>query len=117
VTNNFQQADTGTKMIHLKTLNRPLFPKVSAGRSQNSYRGLVRISPNADNARNFSQCDSLLMGDNCGAHTFPYIESKIHRLKLNTKQQQVKLAKTKFSIVTNVESLPKSNCFNRKWFQ
>jgi Fe-S cluster assembly protein SufB len=78
VTNNFQQADTGTKMIHIgKNTKSTIISKgISAGRSQNSYRGLVRISPNADNARNFSQCDSLLMGDNCGAHTFPYIESK-----------------------------------------
>jgi len=78
VTNNFQQADTGTKMIHLgKNTKSTIISKgISAGKSQNSYRGLVRISPNADNARNFSQCDSLLMGNNCGAHTFPYIESK-----------------------------------------
>ena len=78
VTNNFQQADTGTKMIHLgKNTKSTIISKgISAGKSQNSYRGLVRISPNADNARNFSQCDSLLMGNTCGAHTFPYIESK-----------------------------------------
>jgi Fe-S cluster assembly protein SufB len=78
VTNNYQQADTGTKMIHLgKNTKSTIISKgISAGKSQNSYRGLVRISANADNARNFSQCDSLLMGNNCGAHTFPYIESK-----------------------------------------
>ncbi len=78
VTNNFQQADTGTKMIHLgKNTKSTIISKgISAGRSQNSYRGLVQISPRASNARNFSQCDSLLMGNNCGAHTFPYIESK-----------------------------------------
>ncbi|MFE3848295.1 Fe-S cluster assembly protein SufB [Flavobacterium sp. LB3P45] len=78
VTNNFQQADTGTKMIHLgKNSKSTIISKgISAGKSQNSYRGLVKIGPNADNARNFSQCDSLLMGNNCGAHTFPYIESK-----------------------------------------
>ncbi len=78
VTNNFQQADTGTKMIHLgKNTKSTIISKgISAGKSQNSYRGLVRISANAENARNFSQCDSLLMGNNCGAHTFPYIESK-----------------------------------------
>jgi len=78
VTNNFQQADTGTKMVHLgKNTKSTIISKgISAGKSQNSYRGLVRISANADNARNFSQCDSLLMGNNCGAHTFPYIESK-----------------------------------------
>ena len=78
VTNNFQQADTGTKMIHLgKNTKSTIISKgISAGKSQNSYRGLVQISPRAENARNFSQCDSLLMGNHCGAHTFPYIESK-----------------------------------------
>lgn len=76
VTNNFQQADTGTKMIHLgkNTRSRIVSKGISAGRSQNSYRGLVEISRRADNARNFSQCDSMLLGDRCGAHTFPYIE-------------------------------------------
>jgi Fe-S cluster assembly protein SufB len=78
VTNNFQQADTGTKMIHIgKNTKSTIISKgISAGKSQNSYRGLVKIGPGAENARNFSQCDSLLMGNNCGAHTFPYIESK-----------------------------------------
>ena len=78
VTNNFQQADTGTKMIHLgKNTKSTIISKgISAGKSQNSYRGLVQISSRADNARNFSQCDSLLMGNECGAHTFPYIEAK-----------------------------------------
>ena len=78
VTNNYQQADTGTKMIHLgKNTKSTIISKgISAGKSQNSYRGLVRISNNAENSRNFSQCDSLLMGNNCGAHTFPYIEAK-----------------------------------------
>ena len=76
VTNNYQQADTGTKMIHLgkNTRSRIVSKGISAGHSHNSYRGLVRVSKKADNARNFSQCDSLLMGDKCGAHTFPYIE-------------------------------------------
>ncbi|OYQ46109.1 MULTISPECIES: Fe-S cluster assembly protein SufB [Flavobacterium] len=78
VTNNFQQADTGTKMVHLgKNTRSTIISKgISAGKSQNSYRGLVQIGPRAENARNFSQCDSLLMGNACGAHTFPYIESK-----------------------------------------
>ena len=78
VTNNYQQADTGTKMIHLgKNTKSTIISKgISAGKSQNSYRGLVRIGNNAENARNFSQCDSLLMGNSCGAHTFPYIEAK-----------------------------------------
>ena len=77
VTNNYQQADTGTKMIHLgkNTRSRIVSKGISAGYSQNSYRGLVKVSPNAENARNYSQCDSLLLGDKCGAHTFPYIES------------------------------------------
>lgn len=76
VTNNMQQADTGTKMIHLgKNTKSTIVSKgISAGRSNNSYRGLVRVAKGATNARNFSQCDSLLMGDKCGAHTFPYIE-------------------------------------------
>tara|TARA_B100000989_G_scaffold87187_1_gene62797 strand:+ start:2301 stop:3749 length:1449 start_codon:yes stop_codon:yes gene_type:complete len=78
VTNNMQQADTGTKMIHLgkRTRSTIISKGISAGKSQNSYRGLVQIMPNADHARNFSQCDSLLMTDRCGAHTFPYIETK-----------------------------------------
>lgn len=78
VTNNYQQADTGTKMIHIgKNTKSIIIAKgISAGKSQNSYRGLVRIGSKAENARNFSQCDSLLMGNECGAHTFPYIEVK-----------------------------------------
>ncbi len=76
VTNNYQQADTGTKMIHIgKNTRSTIISKgISGGHSHNSYRGLVRIGKNANNARNFSQCDSLLLGDRCGAHTFPYLE-------------------------------------------
>lgn len=76
VTNNYQQADTGTKMIHLgKNTRSTIISKgISAGHGQNSYRGLVKVAKNADDARNFSQCDSLLIGDKCGAHTFPYLE-------------------------------------------
>lgn len=76
VTNNYQQADTGTKMIHIgkNTKSHIVSKGISAGHSQNSYRGLVKVVPAAENARNFSQCDSLLMGDKCGAHTFPYME-------------------------------------------
>lgn len=76
VTNNMQQADTGTKMIHLgkNTRSRIVSKGISAGKSQNSYRGLVKVAKRATNARNYSQCDSLLMGDRCGAHTFPYLE-------------------------------------------
>lgn len=76
VTNNYQQADTGTKMVHIgkNTRSRIVSKGISAGKSQNSYRGQVKVMKRAENARNFSQCDSLLMGDRCGAHTFPYIE-------------------------------------------
>jgi Fe-S cluster assembly protein SufB len=76
VTNHHQQADTGTKMMHIgkNTSSHILSKGISAGQSQNSYRGLVRINPKAENARNYSQCDSLLLGDKCGAHTFPYME-------------------------------------------
>ncbi len=77
LTNHYQQADTGTKMIHIgkNTRSRILSKGISAGFSENSYRGLVRMNPGADGARNFSQCDSLLIGDNCGAHTFPVIQN------------------------------------------
>lgn len=76
VTNNHQQADTGTKMIHIgKNTKSTIVSKgISAGKGQNSYRGLVKVLKNATNARNYSQCDSLLLGDKCGAHTFPYLE-------------------------------------------
>ncbi len=78
LTNNYQQADTGTKMIHIgKNTSSTIISKgISAGHGQNSYRGLVRVTPGADGARNYSQCDSLLIGDKCGAHTFPYIEAR-----------------------------------------
>jgi len=78
ITNNYQQADTGTKMIHLgkNTSSRIISKGISAGRANQTYRGLVRISPKAKEARNFTQCDSLLIGDRCGAHTVPYIECK-----------------------------------------
>ena len=76
VTNNMQQADTGTKMVHIgkNTKSRIVSKGISAGKSQNSYRGLVKVLKRAENARNYSQCDSLLLGDKCGAHTFPYLE-------------------------------------------
>jgi Fe-S cluster assembly protein SufB len=78
VTNNRQQADTGTKMIHLgaRTRSTIIAKGISAGRSDSTYRGLVKVGPSAEGARNFTQCDSLLLGDRCGAHTIPYIEVK-----------------------------------------
>jgi Fe-S cluster assembly protein SufB len=78
VANNYQQADTGTKMIHIgrNTRSTIISKGISAGHAQNSYRGLVKVLPSAHGARNYTQCDSLLLGDECGAHTFPYIESR-----------------------------------------
>jgi Fe-S cluster assembly protein SufB len=78
ITNNMQQADTGTKMIHLgkNTRSRIIAKGIAAGRSNSTYRGLVKVSPKAHGARNHTQCDSLLIGERCGAHTVPYIESK-----------------------------------------
>jgi Fe-S cluster assembly protein SufB len=78
ITNNYQQADTGTKMIHIgkNTTSKIISKGISAGKAQNTYRGMVRVQPGAEDARNFTQCDSLLMGDECGAHTVPYIEVK-----------------------------------------
>lgn len=78
LTNNYQQADTGTKMVHIgkNTTSTIISKGISAGHGQNAYRGLVKVAKGAENARNYSQCDSMLMGDRCGAHTFPYIEVK-----------------------------------------
>jgi Fe-S cluster assembly protein SufB len=78
LTNNMQQADTGTKMVHIgKNTKSTIVSKgISAGKGQNIYRGLVQVDKNAENARNYTQCDSILIGDKCGAHTFPYIEIK-----------------------------------------
>jgi len=95
VTNNHQQADTGTKMIHLgkRTKSTIISKGISAGTSQNSYRGLVQISPRAEDARNFSQCDSLLMGNLCGAHTFPYIEAKNKSAQIEHEPTTSKIGK------------------------
>ncbi len=94
VTNNRQQADTGTKMIHLgkNTRSTVVSKGISAGKSNNSYRGLVKISKKAENARNFTQCDSLLLGDKCGAHTFPYIEVSNPSAKVEHEATTSKIA-------------------------
>ncbi len=94
VTNNMQQADTGTKMIHLgkNTRSTVVSKGISAGKSNNSYRGLIRIAKKADNARNFTQCDSLLLGDKCGAHTFPYIEVSNPTAKVEHEATTSKIA-------------------------
>ena len=94
MTNNYQQADTGTKMIHIgrNTRSRIVSKGISAGRSENSYRGLVKIGPKAENARNYSQCDSLLIGDKCGAHTFPHIDCKSHTAMLEHEATTSKIS-------------------------
>src|SRR3990167_8089744 len=94
LTNHYQQADTGTKMFHIgKNTSSTIISKgISAGKGQNSYRGLVRISPGAENARNYSQCDSLLIGDECGAHTFPYIEAKNNTAKVEHEASTSKIS-------------------------
>ena len=101
ITNNFQQADTGTKMIHLgKNTKSTIISKgISAGKSQNTYRGKVLMQPGAKNARNFTQCDSLLIGDKCGAHTIPYITSKILQLILSMRLLQARLVRINYFIV------------------
>jgi len=94
ITNNFQQADTGTKMVHLgkNTSSRIISKGISAGQAQSTYRGLVRVNPKADNARNYTQCDSLLIGDKCGAHTVPYIEAKNRTAQIEHEATTSKLS-------------------------
>ncbi|HEX3487004.1 MAG TPA: Fe-S cluster assembly protein SufB [Micropepsaceae bacterium] len=94
ITNNYQQADTGTKMIHLgkNTRSRIISKGISAGRAQNTYRGLVSVHPRAENARNHTQCDSLLIGGNCGAHTVPYIEARNPSAKLEHEATTSKIS-------------------------
>ena len=102
LTNHRQQADTGTKMMHIgKNTRSTIVSKgISAGSGQNSYRGLVKILKSADNARNYSQCDSLLMGDRCGAHTFPYMEVRNTSSTVNTKPAPRRSAKIRFFIAS-----------------
>ncbi len=94
VTHNYQQADTGTKMIHLgKNTKSTIIAKgIAAGHGQNTYRGLVRINPNAQDARNYTQCDSLLFGDQCGAHTFPYVEVRNHSAQVEHEASTSKVS-------------------------
>ena len=94
IANNYQQADTGTKMIHLgkNTRSRIISKGISAGKAQNTYRGLVSVHPKADNARNYTQCDSLLIGGKCGAHTVPYIESRNKTAKIEHEATTSKIA-------------------------
>jgi len=94
ITNNYQQADTGTKMIHIgKNTKSTIVSKgISAGKAQNTYRGLVKIMPKAEGARNFTQCDSLLIGDKCGAHTVPYIESRNRSARVEHEATTAKIS-------------------------
>jgi len=94
ITNNRQQADTGTKMIHLGagTRSKIVSKGISAGRGQNAYRGLVRIAKSAEGARNYTQCDSLLIGERCGAHTFPYVEVKNSSAKVEHEASTSKIS-------------------------
>ena len=94
ITNNHQQADTGTKMIHVgkRTTSTIVSKGISAGHGQNTYRGLVRVAPTATGARNFTQCDSLLIGDQCGAHTVPYIESRYMTAKMEHEATTSRIA-------------------------
>ena len=94
LTNHRQQADTGTKMIHLgrNTRSTIISKGISAGRGQNAYRGLVRIARGAEGARNYTQCDSLLIGDGCGAHTFPYVEVKNSSAKVEHEASTSKIS-------------------------
>ena len=105
VTNNYQQADTGTKMIHLgKNSKSTIISKgICAGKSEGSYRGLVKIMKGAENSRNFSQCDSLLMGDKCGSHTFPYIEVKNKSAKVEHEATTSKIGEDQIFIATKEE--------------
>ena len=106
LTNNYQQADTGTKMIHNapNTRSTIISKGISAGKSDNSYRGLVRVGANAENVRNFTQCDSLLLGDQCGAHTVPYIEVKNPTAQRSSmKRRPAKFPTTRCSTPSNAD--------------
>lgn len=106
LTNNYQQADTGTKMIHIgkNTRSKIISKGISAGRSNQTYRGLVRVSPNAANARNYSQCDSLLIGSTCGSHTVPYIETATNQPGLSMRRPPPKSATISFFTACKGES-------------
>ncbi len=103
IANNYQQADTGTKMIHLgrNTRSRIVSKGISAGKAKNTYRGLVSVHPKADGARNFTQCDSLLIGGECGAHTVPYIESRNASAKLEHEATTSKISEDQLFYVTS----------------
>jgi Fe-S cluster assembly protein SufB len=103
IANNFQQADTGTKMIHLgrNTRSRIISKGISAGHAQNTYRGLVSVHPKAENARNHTQCDSLLIGKSCGAHTVPYIECRNPSARIEHEATTSKIAEDQLFYCTS----------------
>ena len=118
LTNNFQQADTGTKMIHIGEGSRStiISKGISAGRSQNCYRGLVRIQPGAENARNFTQCDSLLVGDRCGAHTVPYIVSRNPTAKIEHEATTSRISEDQLVLLSATRHQRRRCCLiDRKW--
>lgn len=129
VTNNYQEADTGTKMIHIgKNTRSTIISKgISAGHSQNSYRGLVKVGSKAEGARNYSSCDSLLLSSTSGAHTFPYIDVNNPDAIVEHEATTSKSRKTSSSIVTNVASpqrplstssstdMPRKSSTNSRW--
>jgi Fe-S cluster assembly protein SufB len=112
LTNHMQQADTGTKMIHIgKNTRSTIVSKgISAGRGQNSYRGLVKIGPKAEGARNFTQCDSMLIGEACGANTFPYIEVQNNTPRWSTRPPPRRSAKTSCSTFASRGIDPEQRC-------
>ena len=110
LTNHHQQADTGTKMVHIgrNTRSRIVCKGISAGQSNNSYRGLVKIGPRAEGARNYSQCDSMLIGAKCGANTFPYIQvQNDERRRWSTRRPRRRSARTSSSISRSAASAPR----------
>lgn len=109
VTNNYQQADTGTKMIHIgnNTRSRIVSKGISAGYSSNAYRGKVKVVKTCKNARNYSQCDSLLLGDKCGAHTFPYLEIENSTAQVEHEATTSKIGEDQIFIVISGAYRPK----------
>ena len=110
VVNSRQQADTGTKMIHIgrNTRSTIVSKGISAGQGQNSYRGLVKVLPKAAGARNYTQCDSMLIGNRCGAHTFPYIEVQNTTASSSTRPPRRRSARTRSSTSSSAASTPRT---------
>ena len=113
LTNNYQQADTGTKMIHIggkNTTSTIVSKGISAGHGQNTYRGAVKILKSAEGARNYSQCDSMLLGDKCGAHTFPYLEVKNTSAQVEHEASTSKIGEDQIFYCRQLAFPPKMRC-------